>query len=77
MAPEVAGAPEAALHLVKHQDRARFRADLLQPGEERLVRGEDAALALHGLNKHRRGFTFDDCLLSRFEIPVGGEGVAR
>ena len=77
VAPEVAGATEAALDLVEDQDRASLLADILEPLEERLVRGEDPPLALHGLDEHGGGFTLDDCLFGALQVSVRRERVTR
>mmetsp|Transcript_16513 Transcript_16513/g.41202 ORF Transcript_16513/g.41202 Transcript_16513/m.41202 type:complete len:235 (-) Transcript_16513:834-1538(-) len=62
VAPQLAGAPQPALHLVKHQQRARIVAQLAQARQELLLRGRHAALALHRLHKHGGGAPLDDHL---------------
>ena len=49
-----AGATEAALHLVEHQQDAVLVAALSQPGQPREGRHDVAALAEHRLDDHRR-----------------------
>jgi len=50
--PQAAGAAQAALHLVEHQQRARVVAQPPQARQEVSAGGEDAALALQRLHKH-------------------------
>ena len=51
----LAGATEAALHLVGDEQDAVLPAALDEAGQERVRRGDVAALAEHRLEDHRRG----------------------
>jgi hypothetical protein len=53
--PHAAGASEAALDLVEHEDRPRSVAQLPQAAQEAVRRNDDAAVALDRLDEHTRG----------------------
>ena len=55
MREKLAGAGDAALHLVKDEKRAGGVADLAKRLQEALGRGADAALALNRFDQDRRG----------------------
>ena len=65
-----AGARDAALDLVEHQQQAMFVGEPAQTLEERLGRRADAALALDRLDQEARGGVVDQRL-------GGGEIVER
>ncbi len=53
MGEELAGAPDARLHLVEHQQQAEFVADLAEALQELDIGGAHAAFALHRLDQDR------------------------
>ena len=55
MAPKLAGAADAALHLIENEECARVIAELPKALQELCRRWCDAALALHWFNKHSTG----------------------
>ena len=70
VAPQAPGAPQADLHLVKHQQGARFVARPPQAAEEVGRRGVHAALALQRLHKHGARLALGQHSFGRLQIQV-------
>ena len=77
MRPERARTAQAALHLVKHQQRADLVAQRAQALEELGVGGAAAALALHGLGEEGGGAAGAGQLAHGGQVAVGREAHAR
>ncbi len=67
---EAPGAPEAGLHLVADEQRARLAAERLRAGQVAL-RGEVHALALHRLDHERGDVAARELALQRVEVAEG------
>ena len=67
-----AGSAYPGLYLVEDEERARGVADLAQAREVAVAGNIDAALALDGLDDHRRDVV-GDCAAHRVEVVVGDD----